>query len=121
MHAFWALLFVPPTVWLAINLTPFRLRMIGILAFWFGALGMSVVVGHGLMGWLNLYDGIWRYACYRAMYVAVTATDAPFGQLALAGVVCWVIGRQKTSEPATVQLEDSSQPLGDSITSRILD
>jgi hypothetical protein len=96
MHGFWLMLMVPPTAWLLGQASPAGLRIAGATAFWVGAFGLAVVMGRGLLGWLDATGGLHPYAVRRMLYVAVTATDAPFGQVALTGIVWWLVGRGRT-------------------------
>ena len=95
MHGFWLMLMVPPTAWLLGHVSPGRLCLAGATAFWVGAFGLAVVMGRGLLGWLDATGGLHHYAIQRMLYVAVTATDLPFGQAALMGIVLWLTGRRR--------------------------
>jgi hypothetical protein len=95
MHGFWLMLMVPAVVWLLQRLSPAGLCLAGAFAFSVGAFGLAVVMGRGLLGWLDATGGIHRYAVQRMLYVAATATDLPFGQVAAVGVVWWLAGRSR--------------------------
>jgi hypothetical protein len=95
MHGFWLVLLLPPTAWMIARASPVWLWSVGTFALWIGIFGLVAVTGRGLTTWLETTGGIHRYAGQRLLYVAVTSTDLPFGQLAVAGVVLWLVGRRR--------------------------
>jgi hypothetical protein len=95
MHGFWLMLFLPPAAWLIASASPSRLRAIGVFAFWVGIFGFALVTGYGLVSWLETAGEYRRYALQRFLYVAVGSTDLPFGQLAVTGLVLWLVGRHR--------------------------
>jgi hypothetical protein len=106
LHGFWMMLLVLPTAWLLVRASPIALRVTGAAVFWGGILGLTVVAGRGLVNWLlTSWESSWQFAGHRLLYVAATETDLPFGQIALAGAVCLLVGRrrmrQQTDYPAS--------------------
>jgi hypothetical protein len=95
MHGFWLMLFLLPTTWLLASVSPSRLCLAGAGAFWIGMIGLIIVAGRGLTTWLDMAAEMPRYVGHRLLYSVVIATDLPFGQLALAGVASWLVGRQR--------------------------
>jgi hypothetical protein len=96
MHGFWLLLMVPLAGWLLGRASPGLLRLAGAFAFWAGVLGLAVVMGRGLLGWLDATGSLYPFAVRHMLYVAVTATDLPFAQAALTGIVLWLVGCHRT-------------------------
>jgi hypothetical protein len=89
------MLLVPPTAWLQARLRPVRLRSVGSLAFCLGLFGAGVVALRGLVSWHASVGEIQAFAWQRMLFVLLTTTDLPFGQLALAGGFCWYLGRRR--------------------------
>jgi hypothetical protein len=103
LHGFWLMLFVPPVAWLCSRLPPRRLRETGLFAFWLGAAGLATVGLNGLLTWQASADEIRAYAWQRMLYVIVTKTDVPSGQLALVGGFLWLAGRRRVCRKAKLQ------------------
>ncbi len=95
IHGFWLMMLLPPTAWMIARASAPRLWATGVLAFWIGIFGLALVTGRGLTSWLETTAEFRRYAGQRFLYLAVTSTDLPFGQLALAGLVLWLVGRHR--------------------------
>jgi hypothetical protein len=89
------MMLLPPTAWLIARASPQRLQATGVLTFWIAIIGLALVAGRGLTSWLQMPEEFRRYAGQRILYLAVTATDLPFTQLALAGLVLWLVGRHR--------------------------
>jgi hypothetical protein len=95
LHGFWLMLFVPPFAWLCSRLPPRRLRETGLFTFWLGTSGLAAVALSGLLTWHASADEIRAYAWQRMLYVIITKTDVPSGQLALVGGSLWFAGRRR--------------------------
>jgi hypothetical protein len=95
IHGFWLMMLLPPTSWLIARASPPRLWATGVLVFWIGIFGLTLVAGRGLTSWLDTAGEFRRYAGQRFLYLVVTTTDLPFCQLALAGLVLWLVGRHR--------------------------
>jgi hypothetical protein len=95
IHGFWLMVLLPPTAWLVAIASPLQLRLLGLSATSAGLFGLSVVVGRDLLAWSESTDQFWRYAAARAIFTTLMTKDLPFGQLALAGSVLWLVGARR--------------------------
>lgn len=107
MHAFWAVVAAAVTDSLLGHARPPRLRAIGILLTLAGLLLLTGLAVHGTVSWLYTTGWQVRYVGRRVLYVIATATDAPFGQMAIAGMVCWRVARRR-ARAAEVMLPEEA-------------
>jgi hypothetical protein len=94
LHGLWFLVLLPPAVWAARRWPAPRLRVVGSTLVAIGALGLVIVAAREAVTWLpSLPDDQACYFPHRVAYVVATLTDVPLTQVALAGIVCWIVGR----------------------------
>jgi hypothetical protein len=94
LHGFWLLLLLPSAVWAACRWSPRRLRLLGSTLVAVGTLGLAIVAIREAATWLpSVPDEQARYLPHRLIFVVASLTDVPLVQLALAGTVCYVVGR----------------------------
>jgi hypothetical protein len=102
MHAFWGVVATAGTDWLLRHLRTPMLGIAGKIASFTGLALLTALILHGTIPWLNFTGWPMQYIGRRVLYVVATATDAPFIQLTVAGVVCWSVARRRESRPANV-------------------
>lgn len=100
MHAFWAVVAAAVTDFALRHVRPPWLRALGILFTLVGLLLLTAIAIHGTVTWLYATGWLWRYAGRRVLYVIVMSTDAPFGQMAAAGMACWWVARRRGRIPS---------------------
>jgi hypothetical protein len=100
LHAFWAVAAAAAVDWLVRHARTSALRAWGSTAAVFGAGLLAAVVARGTLTWLQSGGGEPRYVVQRMLFVAATATDTPFGQLAAAGAFCWWVARRRERRAA---------------------
>ncbi len=86
--------------WLVRHARTSALRAWGSTAAVFGAGLLAAVAVRGTVLWLQNESGEPRYIVQRLLFVAATATDTPFGQLAAAGAFCWWVARRRERRAA---------------------
>jgi hypothetical protein len=92
--------------WLVRHARTTALRAWGSTAAVFGAALLAAVAVRGTVLWLQNEGGEPRYVVQRLLFVAATATDTPFGQLAAAGAFCWWVARRRERRAARVSDAD---------------
>jgi hypothetical protein len=95
LQGFWAVAAAAASDWLVRNARPRLLRPAGAAAAVFGGVLFAAVAVGGTVHWLYHEGGEPRYIGQRLLYVAVTSTDLPLGQLCAAGVFCWWAARRR--------------------------
>jgi hypothetical protein len=95
MHAFWAVAAAAVVDIALRHVRPPWLRALGILFTFAGLLPLTAIAVHGTVTWLYATGWLWRHAARRVLYVIAMSTDAPFGQMAAAGMVCWWVARRR--------------------------
>jgi hypothetical protein len=79
------------------RLSPHTLLLAGRAASAVGLLSLFVLVGHDLLTWLGESPVEFRrYAFQRMVFCLGTNTDVPLLPLTMAGVVCWLIGKNQS-------------------------
>jgi hypothetical protein len=95
MHAFWAVVAAAVADFLLRHVRPPWLNALGVLFTLVGLLLLTAIAVHGTVTWLQVTGWQTRYVGRRVLYVIAMATDAPCGQMAAAGAVCWWVARRR--------------------------
>ena len=99
LHGFWFMLAGAAVLLAVKRSSPHMLLLGGRAAAAVGLLGLFVLVGYDLVTWLGDSPAEFRaYAFRRVVFCLGTNTDVPLLHLAVAGAVCWLIGRKQTRQ-----------------------
>jgi hypothetical protein len=106
LHGFWFMLAGAATVLAVQRLSPHTLSLGGKAAVAVGLVGLFVFVALDLLTWLRHSPAEFRpYAFQRVVFCLGANMAVPLLPLAMAGAVCWLIGknqsRRKTIEVST--------------------
>ena len=97
LHGFWFMLAGAAVLLAVKRSSPHMLLLGGRAAAAVGLLGLFVLVGHDLVTWLGESPAEFRvYAFQRMVFCLGTNTDMPLLPLAMAGAVCWLIGKNQS-------------------------
>jgi hypothetical protein len=105
LHGFWIVLAVPLTLTLCRHLAPRQLRLLGAATAGAAAVGLLVFIGWDLTTWLETVPEDFRvYSFERILFTIGTNPNVPLMPLAVAGVVCWIMGalgaKRETASPS---------------------
>ena len=93
-HGFWVVVIGGALGLVASIASPARLRLIGLLMFAGGALGLvGMAVWEAVDWWPRVADRPERYLVRKSLPLLVTQVDLPIVQFTLAGLVCTWLGR----------------------------
>ncbi|MBI1914082.1 MAG: hypothetical protein HYS12_05005 [Planctomycetes bacterium] len=115
MHLFWGLVLVPPVAWGTARLPPRRLRWTGALLLALGVVGIGLVVARDVLVWLPSVAPRYRDPYIlprRTFYSLATLSDVPLVQVALAGTVCWFLGKRREARACRAVVEGTPGPAG---------
>jgi hypothetical protein len=94
LHGFWIMVAIATLVVVPGRLTPEQVRHLGLASTAVGVVGLLTFIIWDLTSWLaSLPPEFRRYSFQRILFAIGTQTDVPLVQLAVAGTVCWIVGK----------------------------